>query len=843
MPASPMIPTPADPARLASDRRVAVGIFFLALAVYFLTYTGAFKSNDERAMASGTDSFVKRGEFTVNQIYWDYTNVGMLTSRGDMVPNYEPAQMVLAVPLYLWGRALGASAQGVLFFNAIVTAAAVAMLYLCFLELGYSRLTGTVGTLVFAFATLAWPYARTFFREPLTVLAYLLAFYGLLRYRPPAHRHLRWLALAGAATGLALTTKQISVAMLPSVLLLLVAYEWRRPLAPGEGHTLWGVRLRAAAALLLPLLAFLLLGWVYNQVTLGGVELFARNIIEYTTNPQLSQSVPARMLRALLGITVSPYKGLFWYAPVLLLGLIGAWPFTRRFRWEGLAFLLLIAAHLLGYSRYNYWSGGVAWGMRYLLPIVPFLILLAAPVWDWLVTPPPTYLPPQAPGQQTTSPSRWPLRLGVFAIVALIGLSTAIQVVGISVDLRTYELRFLLDQAEVWGGIGEAIDALYLQPAYSPVLGHLRLLLSGKEPLDFAWVQRREMGTTALVPQALLLCVAFLALAVGALVAIWREPRRALVVGLGMAVAAAVTASLLLFMVRQGDARYDTYGTDRFLRPMMESLQEVPCGWAGCQEALLVPDASLTDYFLNYLDAPLVWYGTESQPVDQQLMDSATGRFRRLWLGRDRSAATDDQEGRRGVERYLAEHAYKLGEQGFDDWARLLQYSAAGRPAEVAAPQQALGEMVLQRVALGLENSAATAEPQPDPAETAPGQPLDDGQVLAQPGDTLQIGLTWQATRPPDANYTVFVQLLDEASQVRAQSDRWPGDGLFPTAGLAAGQAITDNLALPLDVPPGRYQLIAGLYQGDVEGLPRLAGPGGDFVSLGQIVVTEPGGE
>ena len=179
--AAPLLPRQA--ASLRDDRRVAIGIFFVVLAVYVLTYVGAFKSNDERALFSGTDSFVKRGEFTVNQIYWDYTNVGMLTSRGEMVPNYEPGQMVAAIPLYLWGRALGAAVQGVLFFNLLVTAAAAALLYLCFVELGYGRRTATLGSFVFAFATLAWPYSRTFFREPLTMLAYLLAVYGLLRFR------------------------------------------------------------------------------------------------------------------------------------------------------------------------------------------------------------------------------------------------------------------------------------------------------------------------------------------------------------------------------------------------------------------------------------------------------------------------------------------------------------------------------------------------------------------------------------------------------------------------------------------------------------------------------------
>src|SRR5450759_4191243 len=136
--------------KLKNDRRLAVGVFFLALAVYLLTYDGSFISNDERALFSGTDSFVKTGAFTINQIYWDYTHVGMVTSHGDMVPNYEPAQMVVAIPFYLWGRALGAAVQGVMFFGIFVMAASVALIYLCILELGYRRRTALVGAVVFA---------------------------------------------------------------------------------------------------------------------------------------------------------------------------------------------------------------------------------------------------------------------------------------------------------------------------------------------------------------------------------------------------------------------------------------------------------------------------------------------------------------------------------------------------------------------------------------------------------------------------------------------------------------------------------------------------------------------
>ncbi|MEZ4767820.1 MAG: 6-pyruvoyl-tetrahydropterin synthase-related protein [Caldilineales bacterium] len=763
---------------LPRDRRVAIGVFFLALAVYMVTYVGAFKSNDERALFSGIDSFIKRGEFTVNQIYWDYTNVGMLTSAGDMVPNYEPGQMVAAIPFYLWGRALGAAVQGTMFFNVLVTAASAALVYLCFLELRYRRRTSTLGALVFAFATLAWPYSRTFFREPLTVLAYLVAVYALLRYRPPEPRRLRWPFVAGLALGVALATKQISIAFVPTFLVLVYAYERGRPADPDKHLT--RQRLAMAAAALVPLLLVLGLERVYHVATLGGVELFARNIVEYTTNPQLSQSAPARMMRALLGLSVSPYKGLFWYAPVLLLGLIGAVPFTRRFRWEGLAFLLLIGGHFLGYSRYNYWSGGVAWGSRYMLPVIPFLVLLAGPVFAWLMLEPLAGTVGDRPEpkpvagtvgdrpEQGITVTHYALRVTVWLLIAL---SVFVQVLGVSVDLRTYELRFLLDNAEIWGGIGQAIEALYLQPGYSPVIGHLRLLLSGTQPLDFAWVQLRELGTWAFLPAGLLVSLAFLAVAIVAFVVIWRRPQRAGWIGLGMTVLAVTAASLLLGIYRQGDGRFDPYGVDRFLRPMMERLEAVDCGWQGCDDVLLVPDPSLTDYFLNYLKAPLVWYATEPDPPDEALLERLPNHYEHIWLARDRDAASDDAEGRRAVEHYLAEHAFKLDEERFGDWARLLRYSAGSTVAEQVAPEQPLGDMTLVEATIGVQPASTSSS---DAA-----QPLDDGVVLARPGETLQIRLRWQADQPPAGNYTVFTQLLDANSQVVAQRTAGRATGFF----------------------------------------------------------------
>ncbi|MGE5603041.1 MAG: hypothetical protein ACM30E_08320, partial [Nitrososphaerales archaeon] len=214
-----------------------------------------------------------------------------------------------------------------------------------------------------------------------------------------------------------------------------------------------------------------------------------------------------------------------------------------------------------------------------------------------------------------------------------------------------------------------------------------------------------------------------------------------------------------------------------------------------------------------------------------------TKRYGRVLLGRDRNAQTDDQEDRRGWERWLTDHAFKLDERRYDEWARLLRFSAAGTlaeqaPAGRAHSGQVLGEFTLTDTALSVEGAGSTAA-----TDNGESQSSGDGVVRLKSGDTLQVALTWLADRQPEANYTAFLQLLDAGSQVKAQTDRWPGDGLYPTGALQAGQVITDRVALPLNVPAGNYELIAGLYRGDAAGTPRLTGPGGDHVVLATVKV------
>jgi hypothetical protein len=87
---------------------------------------------------------------------------------------------------------------------------------------------------------------------------------------------------------------------------------------------------------------------------------------------------------ALWGLSFSPYRGLFFLSPFLLLAAPGyvLWARRRDPRW--LLFLAVPVACFLTISMFQGWWGGLAVGPRYLIPILPFLAVPVIFVLDRL---------------------------------------------------------------------------------------------------------------------------------------------------------------------------------------------------------------------------------------------------------------------------------------------------------------------------------------------------------------------------------------------------------------------------------------------------------------------------
>lgn len=78
----------------------------------------------------------------------------------------------------------------------------------------------------------------------------------------------------------------------------------------------------------------------------------------------------------------------------------------------------------------------------------------------------------------------------------------------------------------------------------------------------------------------------------------------------------------------------------------------------------------------------------------------------------------------------------------------------------------------------------------------------------------LSLTLYWRALGAIDTDYTVFSQLLGPDGQMWGQHDSQPGYGTLATSRWQSGVLIPDphTIDIPTDLPPGKYQLLVGLY-------------------------------
>ena len=78
----------------------------------------------------------------------------------------------------------------------------------------------------------------------------------------------------------------------------------------------------------------------------------------------------------------------------------------------------------------------------------------------------------------------------------------------------------------------------------------------------------------------------------------------------------------------------------------------------------------------------------------------------------------------------------------------------------------------------------------------------------------LDVTLYWEAIRPPDGNYTVFVHLVDPDGRRVTSHDGIPMDKRYPTQAWIPGEIVPDVHRLPLepDLPAGRYLVKVGMY-------------------------------
>ena len=319
--------------------------------------------------------------------------------------------------------------------NALATAVGVVLVFRILRRLRYGERVAIVGSLIYAVGTMAWPYAKFDFSEPLVTTLLLAAVWLSLVHSSTGQ--FRYVALAGLAAFAAVLTKYVSVIAVPILVAGLVAG------AHSGGSWRETVRKSVRPVLLFaaPFLVVLIPALIAAATLFDFRLLYVHELIGGLQRGWLE--LPFGL--GLGGLVTSWGKGVLWYNPILLVTLpVLPW-FIRRHGWRSLVFLAIPIAYALLYSRKQVWYGGNAWGPRYLVPSLPLLVIVGAPLFEWI----------------TERARRW---LPGAALAGVVLISASVQFMGVSKDFAGYLDLF---QQQIAGAV-PLKGALYGGADYQP---------------------------------------------------------------------------------------------------------------------------------------------------------------------------------------------------------------------------------------------------------------------------------------------------------------------------------------------------------------------------------------
>jgi len=114
-----------------------------------------------------------------------------------------------------------------------------------------------------------------------------------------------------------------------------------------------------------------------------------------------------------------------------------------------------------------------------------------------------------------------------------------------------------------------------------------------------------------------------------------------------------------------------------------------------------------------------------------------------------------------------------------------------------------------------------------------------------RPGNTIHLTLFWQTLEKMDKDYTVFTHLTDAKGRIWGQRDNPPVDGFYPTSQWEEGEIVRDqyDINISAEASPGEYQLEVGMYLAETGERLAVLDEAGQMqdnrVVLGQVQVVE----
>ncbi len=352
----------------------SIWLALFVLFFYLISYTGIPHSIDELATMSAAESLL-HGSIQLNRMEWEQERYPPQNAPGEDGNLYSKKGLggaLVALPFLFIGKHWGVvgAVQFTFLSSALLTALTIFVFYHLAVTLKASENAALLAAIALGLGTMLWPYAKMLFSEPIAALGLSLALLGVARFS--SDNRSVWLLVCSFGLGI-MTLARSANAILALPFALYVTYQlfvhWRQT---GRRRTfLWPGFLFA-----LPFGLTILSIVFSNYVRFGTYLSFPQVPGEAFTTP---------LHVGLAGMLWSPGKGLLFYVPLAwLIGLSYAVHFRKMRQPIYLIALSVVLLTLFFYGRWYDWSGGKAWGPRFLVPVMPALVMLCLPAFTWL---------------------------------------------------------------------------------------------------------------------------------------------------------------------------------------------------------------------------------------------------------------------------------------------------------------------------------------------------------------------------------------------------------------------------------------------------------------------------
>lgn len=348
---------------MTNGARAAVLAALTAWNVYAATTGGSFAT--DLASYEVTRSLVES-----RSVAMSYNVLSTDAERGRDGRFYAPVGIghpLFGVPFYVAAKVASSAgvrvgkpeslAKAAVVFGSTV-AAGLCVYFGCLLawRLSGSARAAAIAAIALALASPLWVYANFGFNAPLAAFCLTASAYGLwMGTRADSRRALIW---SGVALGYGILTRhEMFLGVIPATIWIALESRGDRRLL-ARRLLLFGVPVAIGAGL-----------WMaYNYVRFG--HPLDTGLLR---DPNVALTTP--ILEGLYGLLLSPGRSLFLYAPLTLAGLIALLRLWRRDRAAAAFLLAYPVLFLLFVAKMRHFDGGQSYGPRYLVPIVPFLVI------------------------------------------------------------------------------------------------------------------------------------------------------------------------------------------------------------------------------------------------------------------------------------------------------------------------------------------------------------------------------------------------------------------------------------------------------------------------------------